>query len=69
LSRELICPIRDGKCLGRDCAMSVMLDHPNVSTHVVWKCGLSHDADFNSHAVARTIDRMTREEWRSKRWA
>lgn len=44
---EKTCPILRGPCIGRQCAMAVKLDHPNVSVYsVYWVCGLTNDGEM-----------------------
>ena len=67
-----VCPLIQAECIGKKCAMSVMLDHPNVSAYnVVWKCGLLHDPDIDRHGYAPIVESMSNREWeeyRRKLW-
>lgn len=53
---EKICPILRESCIGRNCAMAVKLDHPNVSAYVIyWACGLTTDGHMR-HREPNYID-------------
>lgn len=50
-----VCPILREPCIGKDCAMAVELDHPNVSAYsILWKCGLVNDGE-QRHRKAHVI--------------
>ena len=62
-----VCPLIKSECIGRECAMAVMLDHPNVSAYnVIWKCGLLHDSDIDRHGYSPIIDAMSHKEWKEE---
>ena len=65
----LICPLLNSECIGRNCAMAVMLDHPNISAYdVCWKCGLIHSVEVERYGQPHVIDSMSRKEWNKQRW-
>lgn len=54
---KLFCPILKDTCMGRECALAVIIDHPNVNPYqVLWQCGLLHDRDVERHGYSQVID-------------
>lgn len=57
------CPILKGECVGKNCAMVVKLDHPNISAYnKYWVCGLVASHDTIKHGTVQIIDSWSRYE-------
>lgn len=54
---KLFCPILKDTCIGRECALSVIIDHPNVNPYqVLWQCGLLPDRCATKYGYYSVID-------------
>lgn len=58
------CPFLHGECMGRECAMAVKIDHPNVSAYnVVWTCGLIAHVEMQKLSKLQIVDMESKYGW------
>ncbi len=64
-----ICPLIDRECMGRDCAMAVLVDSPNVSAYnTYWCCGLVANERVLNHGRMRIVHAMRRSDYEKERY-
>ena len=64
-----ICPLIDRECMGRDCAMAVLVDSANVSAYnTYWCCGLVANERVYNYGAMRVVAQMRNDEYRRERY-
>ena len=64
-----ICPLIDRECMGKDCAMAVIVNSPNVDTlWTLWCCGLVHNESVYNYGKMPVVASMNRREYEKERY-